>query len=238
MRPAKSDGVLFRSRIEIARILEELARGQVMVSVEFGDGEQLFLTSLLGVAADGESFAIAYCADKARNNALLREKSARFHANSGPWRIEFAAAEPADTVFEGRGAVRFAMPEALLRSQRREHPRLKVPEDASLRCIADCAGVASFEARIVDISRGGLGGMIHDPGVKLTPGTVLKGCRIVIPGAEAVVADLEVRYSLPVFQSDGSLAQRTGVRFLGDPGGLDALLEKFVIEFGGRANPA
>jgi hypothetical protein len=92
--------------------------------------------------------------------------------------------------------------------------------------------VASFEARIVDISRGGMGGMIHDPGVKLSPGTVLKGCRIVIPGAEAVVADLEVRYSVPVFQPDGSLAQRTGVKFLGDPIGLDALLKKFVIEFG------
>lgn len=239
MRPATTDGVLFRSRIEIARILEELARGEVMVSVEFGDAEHLFLTSVLGVAADGESFSIAYCEDKELNNALLRERSARFHANSGPWRIEFAAGEPAETLYNGRGAVRFAIPEALLRSQRREHPRLKVPGDASLRCIADCAGVASFEARIVDISRGGFGGMIHDPGVKLSPGTVLKGCRIVIPGSEAVVADLEVRYSIPVSQVDGILAQRTGVKFQGDPRGLDALLKKFVIEFGaGRTDPA
>jgi len=235
VNPAKTDGVLFRSRIEIARVLEELARREVVVSADVGDAEHLFLTCVLGVAADGQSFVVAYGPDKEWNNALLHEKSVRFHANSGPSRIEFSAGEPAEILFEGRGAVRFTIPDALLRSQLRDHPRFTVPEDASLRCIADCAGVASFEARIVDISRGGMGGMIHDPGIKLPPGTLLKGCRIVLPGADAVVADLEVRYSIPVVQPDGSLVQRTGVKFRGDPRGLEALLEKFVIEFGARS---
>jgi c-di-GMP-binding flagellar brake protein YcgR len=229
-----ADGVLFRSRIEIARILGELARDAVVLAAEFGAGGQLFLSRVLRVVPDEQFLVVAYGQDKQVNNALLREMAVRFRANSGAWRIEFSVREPAETLFEGRGAIRFAFPEALLRSRRREHPRLRVPEDASLRCIADCAGVASFEARIVDISRGGLGGMIHDPGVRLSPGTVLRGCRIVLPGTESVVADLEVRYSIPFAQPDGSLAQRTGVKFLGEPRGLDALLEKFVIEFGDR----
>ena len=35
-----------------------------------------------------------------------------------------------------------------------------------------------------------------------------------------------------VLQPDGSLAQRSGVRFLGKPRGIEALLRRFVIEFG------
>lgn len=239
MRLAKNDGVLFRSRIEIVRILNELARAGDIVSADFGDAERLFLTSVLGVAADGESFVIAFGAGKESNNALLAAKSVRFRANTGLWRVEFAARAPVETPFDGRAAVRLSIPQTLLRSQRRKHPRVRLPEDASLRCVADCAGVASFEARIVDISRGGFGGMIHDPGIKLSPGTVLRGCRIVIPGADAVVADLEVRYSVPATLPDGSIVERTGVKFRGEPRGLRALLEKFVIEFGaGRTEPA
>jgi hypothetical protein len=114
-------------------------------------------------------------------------------------------------------------------SNRREHPRFRVPSDVPLRCIP--VGVASFEAQIVDISRGGIGGMIYPASVKLPPNTVLKGCRLVIPGGEAIVVDLEVRNTRSIVQPDGSLAQLSGVRFLDEPKGIDALLKKFVIEF-------
>ena len=97
--------------------------------------------------------------------------------------IEFVATVPSETVFDGAPAVRFAVPQSLVRSQRREHPRFNVPSDASLRCIADSAGVAPFEARIVDVSQGGLGDMIYDPGVRLASGTsstrvMPAGCRM------------------------------------------------------------
>lgn len=122
---------------------------------------------------------------------------------------------------------------ARIPSNRREHPRFRVPSDVPLRCIADCAGVASFEAQIVDISRGGIGGMIYDPGVRLSPGTVLKRCRLVIPGGETIFADLEVRNTRSIVQPGGGLALCSGVRFLDQPKGIDALLKMmFDIESG------
>jgi len=122
---------------------------------------------------------------------------------------------------------------ARIPSNRREHPRFKIPPNVPLRCIADCTGVASFEAQIVDISRGGIGGMIYDRGVRLSPGTVLKGCRLVIPGGETILVDLEVRNTRSIVQSDGGLALCSGVRFLDEPKGIDALLKMmFDIESG------
>lgn len=225
-------GVLFRSRIEIAGVLERLARYGAVLVAEVGDGDQLFLTRVLRVDPGEEFFIAAYSLEKEANIALLEKRSVRFQASEGSWRMQFIATRPSETEFEGAAAVRFALPKALIQSHHREHPRFGVPLDVSLRCIADAAGVAPFEARIVDVSRGGLGSIVYDPAVKLPPGTVLRGCKIVLPSAEAIVADLEVRYSVSIMQSDGILALRSGVKFLGEPKGFGALLRRFVLEIG------
>ena len=229
---SRTTGVLFRSHIEITRILRQLARDCAVLSAEVGDPGQLFLTRLLHVDPSGEFFVLAYSEERRANIALLEQAHVVFRANDKRGFIEFVAAAPSETVFEGAPSVRFAAPQSLVRSQRREHPRFNVPSDASLRCVADSAGVAPFEARIVDVSQGGMGDMIYDPSIVLEPGTVLRGCKIMISGSEPIVADLEVRYTVSIVQPDGSLARRSGVKFLGEPKGRDALLSRFVIEFG------
>lgn len=225
-------GVLFRSHIEITRILRQLASDGALLSAEVGDSGQLFLTRLLHVDPGGEYFVLAYSEERRANTALLEQAYVVFRASDKRGRIEFAAGAPSETVFDGDPAVRFAVPQSLVRSQRREHLKFKVPPDASLRCIADDAGIAPFEARIVDVSLGGMGDMIYDPDVRLAPGTVLKGCKIIMADIEPIVADLEVRYTVSIGQPDGSLARRSGVKFLGEPKGIDALLHRFIIEFG------
>lgn len=228
---SRTTGVLFRSHIEITRILRQLASDRAVLSAEVGDPGQLFLTRLLHVDPGGEFFVVAYSEERGANTALLKQAYVVFRVSDTRGHIEFAAAAPSETVFDGDPAVRFAVPQTLVRSHRREHPRFNVPSDASLRCIADSSGVAPFEARIVDVSRGGIGDMIYDPGVILAPGTVLRECKIIISGSETMVADLEVRYTVSILQPDGSPARRSGVKFLGEPKGIDALLNRFVIEF-------
>lgn len=224
-------GVLYRSRIEITRILRQLERDRAVLTAEVGSPGQLFLTRLLHVDADGAFLILEYYDERRANTALLDRESVTFSTGDKQGRIEFTLIAPTDTLFAGSPALRFALPSALLRLHQRAHPRFKIPPDASLRCIADSAGVAPFEARIVDISRGGMGGMLYDPGVKLEPGTVLRACKIILAGHKPVIADLEVRYSTLVPQPDGKLTARSGVRFLGNPEGIEALLARFIIEF-------
>ncbi len=130
---SRATGVLFRSHIEITRILRQLARDQTVLSAEVGNAGQLFLTRLLNVDPDGEYFVFACSQERQANIALLEQAYVVFRASDKRWRIEFAAATPTETVFDGEPAVRFAVPQALVQSQRREHPRFNVPSDASLR---------------------------------------------------------------------------------------------------------
>ncbi len=109
--------------------------------------------------------------------------------------------------------------------------------DVSLRCVADSRGFAPFEARIADISRGGLGVMIYDPDIHLPPGTVLRDCRIMIPQRESVITDLQVRYTRPVVLGDGSRVNRSGLQFLQKTDELEALIRVFVVDLGPEAEP-
>jgi len=69
---------------------------------------------------------------------------------------------------------------------------------------------------------------VYERVIQLTAGMILKGCRIMVPGHDAIVADLEVRNLLPVTMLDGRPAARAGVRFVKRPRGIDKLIDRFV----------
>jgi c-di-GMP-binding flagellar brake protein YcgR len=225
-------GVLFRSHIEIERILRKLVLDATVLSVGFKASKHLFLSRLLYIDPEGEFLIAAYSEERSANTLLLEQKEVVFWANSNRGRIEFTLTAPTHTMFNGAGAVRFAFPQALVQSQRREHPRFKVPADSSLRCVADSTGFAPFEARVIDVSRGGMGNLTYDDAITLEPGTVLKDCKIMLAGCEPVFADLEVRYTSLILQPDGTRVRRSGVKFIGTPKGWDTLLSRFIIELG------
>ena len=225
---ALASGVLFRSRIEIGRILQALLRQRATLSAEVGGEERLFLTRLLHVDPQRNYFVTAFSDEHPANKEAVTQPAITFVGHLDGARIEFEAAGPEDTIHDDKPGIRFAFPKSLVRSQRREHPRIPVPSDVSLRCVADSEGITPFEARIVDISLGGIGGMIYDAGITLPIGTVLRGCKIIIPGHDSVVVDIEIRYTATMVQSDGSLAFRAGVRFLEESPNIQALLDVFI----------
>ncbi len=222
------ENALYRSRIEIYRILQALARDNISVSVEIGDG-RLFVSRILCVEPKADRLVIAYCANKSLNSALFELPSLEFTAtNRQDAHLVFKVSDPVETQFDDKPAIQFALPKSLVLYHRRENPRIPVPAETSLRCIADAGGFAPFESHIADISHDGLGGILYDRDIKLGPGAILKGCRIIIPGGKAIVADLELRYVTLITLPDGTLANRAGFRFIQKPDELVELLNFFI----------
>lgn len=227
---ANLTNVLYRSHIEIARVLRLLEREGSMVSAHVAHGERLYITRVVHVDLDAGYFIIAFSDEKPANAALLGDETVVFRANVKQTRVEFSASHPSDSVYDDKPAIRLAFPQVLAQIQRRRFPRYSVPADVSLRCIADSAGVMPFEARISDISLGGLGAVLYDAGIQLPSGTVLPDCRIVVPGHEPVLVDIEVCYTKPVQLDDGTLANRSGVRFVRPKKQIEELVKIFVVD--------
>lgn len=226
---------LYRSRIEICRILHVLAREGCAIFSEIGE-EKLFVTRLLLVDEHAGYLVIEYGAEKSINSALFGQSSLRFGASYLGAHLVFKVFGPSETLLDGKPAIKFAIPRSLIWSQRRYHSRVVVPPRTSLRCMAKNADGELFEAKIFDISLDGMGGMVCDESATLQVGTVLRGCRVTFPGSEAVIVDLVVRNIKTIARSDGKLYKRTGLRFIQRPDEIQELINFFIHDLDGPAS--
>lgn len=220
---------LYRSHIEICRLLEALVARRSSLFVEFDS--RTVGSRILRVNPDEGHFDCAYGTNKRLNGRMLKATSLKLTSHLQDADLVFEVSNPAEVEFDGQPAVRFALPDVLVRYHGRKAPRFSVAGDASLRCIADTAGILPFEAHIIDISHDGLGGIVFDRDIRLEAGAVLRCCRIITHDGKAVVADLEVRHLTAITLADGSPALRAGFRFIQAPAEIPELINFYNQEF-------
>lgn len=230
--PAGLTGTLLvRSGIEIHATLEAMCADGDAITASLEDEDLLFLSRLLLVDTARRSIVIACSNSKPANHALLSGAAISLSCNHRGMRFEFVAGEPREAEFRGKPAIRLGFPTALLALQRREHPRFKVPPRVPLKCVAEW-GPLSFDARVVDISRKGIGTIIYDAGIVLAPGTRLRRARIEHP-KRTVLVGLVVRHAKKIVLRDGRPAMRAGCRFIGARHDIDDLIRLFVTKLDG-----
>ena len=226
-KKSSSANLLFRSRIEICRLLDVLAHERCAISGQTKN-QQPFASHLLAVNAVTGHFVVEYCHHKTINVMVLNSPSIEFTALHKDQHYTFEGTSPEETIFESQPAIQFDLPKTLLLHNRREHPRIPIPEDISLRCIADESGFIPFESHVTDISHDGLGCLVYDPDIVLEKGNILKGCRIILPSGDAVIVDVELRYASPVTLPDGIQANRAGLHFIQTPAEIQKLINYFI----------
>lgn len=205
-----------RAPEEIARILDSLRKRSALVTVHLDDVP--FQSVLRDVDVPNGRLLLERCPAEAANAGLLARPRCAFHAELPGWHIEFATGAAREVQLLGMKLIECPLPEVLVSTQRRADARSETESPApTLSVLADAEGFMPFDAQIVDIGPGGIGFLVYAPDITLEPGTVLRGCRIALPGRPEVTADLEVRYTLPVDGPDGTRVMRSGCRFVSTP---------------------
>lgn len=217
-------GIVSRSPEEIGRILGTLAGRREPLRANLAGGGLAFTTRLIFVDPSHHYILLEPSASEPANAALLSRPRASFRAMADGHHVEFAAAEPVRASHAGQPVIRMKFPDVLATAQRRESDRRELHPATPLHFIADAAGVISFEGYMTDVSEGGIGFVHYAAGITLEPGTVLKGCRIEVPGGPPMTVDLEVRYSRPVTLPGSRQALRSGCRFVNLPAEAKARL--------------
>jgi flagellar brake protein len=203
---------LSRSPAEIARVLEKAKAEGVSVCAFFPS--LTFQAQLVHIDPRAGCILMTRSAAPAADAAVLARPRCTFHCELAGWHVEFIAAAPRPVALRRRELIQCRFPELLASNPRRSHDRVHLKPPLPLRVHADTRGIMPFDALILDLGAGGIAFLCYACSITLEPGTVLRGCRIVLPNRSECVVDLEVRYTQAITLPNGHRAMRSGCLFL------------------------
>ena len=229
--PADISQYLVRSPREILFLLRQLAAKKSLISVFF-DGQSALL-SLLDVDEDEGTLVLDVAPEEQLNARLQRSAKLACETLLDRVQIRFQLAGPLTSVqFEGGPALSAQVPEAVLRLQRREHYRIVTPISQPLRCLIpmrDAKGTKIFEARVLDVSGGGIALAAPTNGAEFNPGMQFESCKLEIPDSPPLVTKLFVRNLFKITQINGTELVRAGCQFVGLTPAQEAALQRYIL---------
>lgn len=213
------------SRVEIVGLLRALIERHTLVTVYFRGGEASVVTRLLAVNPDFEEVVFDCAQSACANDALARSSGIVAVAFLDHVKLQFRAPRAEPTVFADAPAFRVRLPESMLRLQRRNFFRVRVPATRPilLRLGEDADG-RGRALRVVDLSCGGVGAIADRSVGPIAPGTVLTGCRMDLPDIGPIGCSVEVRHAN--MRPDHTL--RLGLRFVDLPPAMATLLQRYI----------
>ena len=202
-----------------------------LLTIGYGANRECALSKLLEVDAQKKLLIVDACQDSRDLKKVLAADALTLETEVRRIRIRFASAPAVSTTFEGQPALQIPMPKSILRIQRREAYRIETPVNDVVNCRFPHPALNNREIilRVADLSVKGMG-ITADPGLwPAEQGTVIKDCRIDLPGIGVVYCDsLIVR----VFETPNTGKHRLwiGCQFLQLPGPAGTLLQRYILE--------
>ncbi len=224
---------LLHSKKEILFILRAMREKGSLLTVYFNQGNDFLLTSLLAVTADGAGMLLDPGSNAESNRKALASDKLTFIASHEKVKIQFTVKRIVRTEYQGREAFRAAVPDELLRLQRREFYRLTTPIAHPLRCVipvklAD-GSKSIIESTVIDLSGGGLAVIAPPEGVEFETDHLFENCRIDLPDVGTVTATLRVRSLFEFTLRSGAKSKRAGCQFVDLPGHMLTLIQRYII---------
>ena len=219
-----------RTRAEIVAILGGLLQQNALVTVYFGPGPDFFVTALLAVDAERGTVVFDHGADPLQNQRVPRAPAARLETYAEHIRVEFSVGSITTVDFEGKPAFAAPLPPSLLRIQRRETYRVRVPKSRPIVCELPPAGGSSQPvlAHVRDISLGGIALIDFPPAFALVQGTVFERCGLRLTNDERLDAGLELVHVYRSPHAPGGRGQLVGCRFLHLSRAAEARIQRLV----------
>lgn len=224
---------LLYSKTEILFVLRAVLQKGSLITVYFDHGQSFLLTSLIEVNVERGSLIFDMGSDAEMNAKALKADRLLFTTSLDKVKVQFSLKSLEAAEYGGRPALRGAMPETVLRLQRREYYRLSTPIANPVRCRFNVkrpdGAVVVTDLPLVDISGGGIGLMV-DPDRKddFLIDATFSDCRIDLPEEGLLVCSLIVRNAFDVTSKTGNLHLRVGCEYQNLPGTRLTMIQRYI----------
>ncbi|MCL2655861.1 MAG: flagellar brake protein [Betaproteobacteria bacterium] len=224
---------LVRSPREILSILRQLAEKRALLLVYPNGRHPSALLSIITVSESDQALYLDISNDPELNGRLLSAEQSDCDTQLDRVEIRFQIGALTKASAGGGEAMRCAIPQALLRLQRRESFRLVTSVVNPIRCFISIPASAdkkakSYEARVLNISVGGVA-LVVPEGLDVAPDVEFKDCRIDLPDTSPIVVTLKARNIFRITQVDGTEQVRAGFEFVNLKPAQDSTIQRYIL---------
>lgn len=232
-QPADYSQYLLHSKAEIAAVLRTLAQRRGLVSAYFNGGRSFLLTSVLDLDAKKGELVLDCGREEEINRKALLAEQLLLTATVDKVKVQFNLGRLSETRHAGLPAFSAALPDSLLRLQRREHFRLTTPVSKPLKLVATIrrsdGSAMLIDAALLDISGGGIGLMTTlNLAAGLPRGALIADCKVTLPDEGLLLANLYVRNKLEVTTRGGAHYVRVGCQFMALPAARMSMVQRYI----------
>ncbi|GHD57025.1 flagellar brake protein [Jeongeupia chitinilytica] len=216
--------------LEVAAVLRNLMNRGDFVTIYFDRGKSMLTTRILDVDVKARRFRFDWAGQDAINRALQASPRNVFVALPDGVKVQFVCGAPTIVEYDGASAFEAALPEQLVKLQRREFFRLQTPIVNPYRCRVTLPDGTAASFNLHDISLGGVGLWAGALNVgQLTRGEILHGAALDLGAGIAFQTDLSVRGTRTVLLPQGE-QQLLGCQFVALPRGAEAALQRQIAQ--------
>lgn len=232
LAPGEYDQYMLRSRAEVLAVLRGLYEHVSQITVFFDEGRHMLITTL--AAVEDDHVVLDYGPSSEMNRKSLDAEKHFCVTTLDKVRVQFILRRFEKIEFGDRPAFRAALPEEVLRLQRREFYRLVTPIMRPLKCRMKIpmpdGGEFPYEANVFDISGGGLGLSAPPEPVPFDTDMQFPGCSVELPEVGVVTGTLRVRSLFEIVLRSGARVRRAGCEFVDLPGPMMTLIQRYIIK--------
>lgn len=224
---------LVHNPLEIAQILNDLARNKVMLKVSFNHGADSYLTTVIEASVDKHAVYLDVSRDEGFNQRMAENHHVLFTRDEGV-RIRWLSTHVSLVKLTDGPAVKVALPQNMLRMQRREFHRLATPRANSVPCripLVDADGHEhELHLALTDASLGGIGAISTELREDIwQQDAEFKNCKIEFPNVGTTNLTLRVANAVRVKHHDGSERMRIGFQFIEPSRGNQGLIQRYIF---------
>lgn len=232
LEPGEYSEFMLRTRNEILLVLRGLYEHVSQITVYFNEGKDMLLTTIAAVRDD--HVVLDYGPSSDMNRKALEAEKHFCVTTLDKVRVQFILRAFDRIEHEGRTAFRTALPEEVLRLQRREYYRLMTPIARPLKCLVPIPLVDGslhlHEAHVFDISGGGVAISAPAAGIPFDIDMDFANCRIELPEVGFITATLKIKSLFEVTLRSGTRIKRAGCELVKLPGPMMTLIQRYIIK--------
>ncbi|RJX34164.1 MAG: flagellar brake protein [Oxalobacter sp.] len=218
------------SRREIKLLLRNIQSERQLVKMIYNSDGESIVTSILEVDPVDNTLIIDCAQNEKQNQKIAEQASFSFDTSLQKVRIMFFSNHIERCDYEGQPAFKLALPRRLIRLQRREVYRVRVPRTPVVVPMMTDKGVEEITAYLQDLSTGGIGMLDESQRLDYTIGRNYENCRITLLDKSVIVATLQVRNSQEISLASGKVMRRFGCQFIDLPNNAKLNLQRLITK--------